>query len=342
LYNRYLVSNWGNGNIIQIDSVGVQSYFSTLGDHVAGLHILGNTLYAASNEGLHAGLIGYDLETADTLVVLKIPGMQLLNDVTSDTSGYLYVTEYYGNKIYKIRVSDYNYSTFVNSGLSMPNGILFDEHNNRLLVISEGSPGSPIKSVSLEDSTTSVVVLTGLSSTDGLAEDSERNIYISSWATNSVYRYDVTFTNPRELFSSGHSAPADIFINKHDNILAVPNFYRNTVDLVPLVSSSIGEQVNRVPRQFDLYQNYPNPFNPVSTIRYTLPEEMRVVLRIYDIRGKEIRTLVNEHQKAGFKSVVWDGRDDTGRPVGSGIYIYRIQSDDPYFLSQSRKMLLTM
>jgi subtilisin family serine protease len=79
-----------------------------------------------------------------------------------------------------------------------------------------------------------------------------------------------------------------------------------------------------IPREFNLSQNFPNPFNPTTTIRYALKEDVRVKLAIYNMLGQEVRTLVNEHQPAGFKEVVWEGTNDNGQRVASGIYIYRI------------------
>ncbi|HLF15396.1 MAG TPA: FlgD immunoglobulin-like domain containing protein, partial [Bacteroidota bacterium] len=66
------------------------------------------------------------------------------------------------------------------------------------------------------------------------------------------------------------------------------------------------------------------PFNPVTVIRYALPVEAMVTLKIYDILGREIRTLVNEGQGAGYVSREWDGRNESGVPVVSGTYFYRL------------------
>jgi hypothetical protein len=88
---------------------------------------------------------------------------------------------------------------------------------------------------------------------------------------------------------------------------------------------------------FRLEQNYPNPFNPTTTIPYKLPRSSRVNLIIYNNLGQEILTLVNGYQTAGEYQVVWDGRDNQGRPVPSGVYIYRLQGEN---FSDSRKMML--
>ena len=92
-----------------------------------------------------------------------------------------------------------------------------------------------------------------------------------------------------------------------------------------------------VPDAFALYANYPNPFNPTTTIRYDLKESVDVKLEIYNVLGEKVRTLVNAREAAGRKKVVWDGRNDRGQVVSSGIYIYRLQAGD---FVQSRKMML--
>ncbi len=110
--------------------------------------------------------------------------------------------------------------------------------------------------------------------------------------------------------------------------------------LIPLDTTIVGipdEPLSGVPNEFELFQNYPNPFNPITTIRYDLPKASKVVLKIYNILGQEVRTLVNSSQTTGEKSVIWDGRDAFGQEVSSGIYLYRLKAG--YFI-QSRKMLL--
>ncbi|MFQ5822511.1 MAG: Ig-like domain-containing protein [bacterium] len=78
------------------------------------------------------------------------------------------------------------------------------------------------------------------------------------------------------------------------------------------------------PKNYELSQNYPNPFNPETKIRYQLPEAGQVVVKIYNLLGREVKTLVNERKEAGFHVVTWDAKDNFGREVSSGIYYYRI------------------
>ena len=73
-----------------------------------------------------------------------------------------------------------------------------------------------------------------------------------------------------------------------------------------------------------LYQNYPNPFNPSTTISFYLPQPERVVLTIYDVAGRRVRRLVDDNVTFGRTDVTWDGRNDNGERVGSGVYFYRL------------------
>ena len=92
-----------------------------------------------------------------------------------------------------------------------------------------------------------------------------------------------------------------------------------------------------LPIKFTLYQSYPNPFNPITTIHYDLPNDGFVNIVIYDMLGREVNTLVQEFQTAGFKSVQWDGSNSMGRPVSAGVYLYQIQAGE---FVQIKKMVL--
>ncbi len=78
----------------------------------------------------------------------------------------------------------------------------------------------------------------------------------------------------------------------------------------------------KLPNKYNLDRNYPNPFNPTTTIRYDLPEASYVSVVIYDIMGRKVRTLLDRREETGFKSVVWDGKDNGGNTASAGIYIY--------------------
>jgi len=83
-----------------------------------------------------------------------------------------------------------------------------------------------------------------------------------------------------------------------------------------------------LPETYGLSQNYPNPFNAVTEIVYQVPEAGRVRLTIYDLLGRKVRALVDDVVRAGYHSVRWDGRDDSGNEVASGTYLYKLEAKD--------------
>jgi hypothetical protein len=115
-----------------------------------------------------------------------------------------------------------------------------------------------------------------------------------------------------------------------------------------VVQNSLGSetQANAVPQSFELERNYPNPFNPETNIGFRLPAGVSqagisdgstslttgfgfVELKIYDIMGREVKTLVKDQLAPGSYEVQWDGQDDAGEAVASGIYIYRLKISSP-------------
>lgn|GEM_PF-2751099 len=100
-----------------------------------------------------------------------------------------------------------------------------------------------------------------------------------------------------------------------------------------------------IPGGFSLRQNFPNPFNPATTIRYDVPTHANVEIRIFNTLGQVVRTLVSETMEPGSYSATWDGRDNFGRVLPSGTYVYRLAALDESGLSEndyvrSRMMIL--
>ncbi|MDP6261866.1 MAG: C25 family cysteine peptidase [Candidatus Marinimicrobia bacterium] len=93
----------------------------------------------------------------------------------------------------------------------------------------------------------------------------------------------------------------------------------------------------QTPTVFALHSNYPNPFNPATRIMYDVPQETHIRLTVNDLLGREVITLVNQIEQPGFKTIMWNGRDHSGRPLSSGIYISRLETKTSSF---SKKMLL--
>ena len=97
------------------------------------------------------------------------------------------------------------------------------------------------------------------------------------------------------------------------------------------------DEIEILPARYELAQNYPNPFNPETVISFNMPKSGSVQIKIYDVLGKEIRTLINEEKNAGKHNIYWNATDDYGRRVSSGVYFYSISADN---FSQTKKMVL--
>jgi len=157
---------------------------------------------------------------------------------------------------------------------------------------------------------------------DGTILFSYSNVWpIRTWKTDAlflrpkwgIYRSLNDSTNLRDeevLF-------ADYFINEMNNLGVEQGLY--------------------IPEVYVLHQNYPNPFNPVTTLRYDLPEDAMVNITIYDMMGRIIKTMVNQNQNSGYKSIQWDATNNQGQPVSAGVYLYTIEAGK---FRQTKKMVL--
>jgi hypothetical protein len=107
---------------------------------------------------------------------------------------------------------------------------------------------------------------------------------------------------------------------------------------VELVAGAVtGAETNATPRVAVLYQNYPNPFNPSTSIEFSLPARERVSLKVFDVSGRLVRTLVDGPLSDGIHRYTWDGHNERGASVASGVYFYVLRSES---IRQSRKAVL--
>jgi len=141
--------------------------------------------------------------------------------------------------------------------------------------------------------------------------------------------------HPREIFSGNYAARLRVRGNSLDTMFA-------SVALQVLVG--VNEGGKAIPTQFTLEQNYPNPFNPSSVIRYALPDEATISMQVFNVLGQEVATLLNNiTQPAGFYEIVWNGTNNAGTTLSSGVYFYRMSAvslNSAQSFTQMRKMLL--
>lgn len=112
-----------------------------------------------------------------------------------------------------------------------------------------------------------------------------------------------------------------IYNNKVDKSVSVETI---SPEFQPFSLASLG--AGNVPKTFALGQNAPNPFNPSTRINYALPVAGNVRIEVFNILGQKVKVLADGYEEAGYKSVVWDGKDDQGSQVASGVYLYRINA----------------
>jgi len=104
-----------------------------------------------------------------------------------------------------------------------------------------------------------------------------------------------------------------------------------------IITDVVEDGSQALPSSLSLKQNYPNPFNPVTIIKFNLTEPSNTKLTVYNILGQEVKQLLNKMLAPGSYDMTWDGTDETGQGMPSGVYMYRLTTDQ---FSQSRKMLL--
>ena len=125
--------------------------------------------------------------------------------------------------------------------------------------------------------------------------------------------------------------------NIQEPISLAPGEFRIYTDVKLGAPVSVAAEPKMFSNTFELNQNYPNPFNPYTVIKYSLPHENNVMLKIYNVMGQEVKTLINKKQYAGRYSIEWDGTNDSGELVSSGLYFYEIRTGQ---FTQMKKMLL--
>ena len=148
-----------------------------------------------------------------------------------------------------------------------------------------------------------------------------------------VYRSDLPEFNIEETYFIGESNDPvysdDITeLGQYYYMVTAVDIHENEGDPSEVVNIELLslEDIHGLPEDFAIHQNYPNPFNPTTTLRYDTPESGTVSILIYDMMGRQIRTLVNENVSAGYHFVQWDGTNETGSPVAAGVYIYSLNS----------------
>ncbi len=143
-------------------------------------------------------------------------------------------------------------------------------------------------------------------------------------------------TNIAVIFAPAANGEFEATLTVQSNDPINPNATLGLHGVSTIVTGVSESPTDGLPASYALHQNFPNPFNPATVIRYDLPQPADVVLKIYDVMGREVRTLIDAKQSAGYKSILWDGMNGHGQRVSSGVYVYKLLAGNH---AQIRKML---
>jgi hypothetical protein len=140
----------------------------------------------------------------------------------------------------------------------------------------------------------------------------------------------VNATAPLRIGNGGNLNGTRGFSGKIDQVLVYNNFEgQNT--------TGVKDETAEIPKRFELLQNYPNPFNPTTTIKFGVAKAGQVSLVVYDLLGRKVKTLFNENTHAGFHTAEWDGTNEYGNKVATGLYFYQLKAES---IQLTHKMIL--
>jgi hypothetical protein len=317
VYHRFLVSNSDGVLVVNADGEPVSEMG---GDAVAqyGMEVIGNTLFAIVNDDVRA----YDLTSGLEISSITIEGAQFLNGMASDGDHRIWVTDFSAKDIFEIDFTDLanpSYVQVVSNTVTTPNGICYDEGNNRLVFVNWGGSAA-IKAVDLTDYTiTNLVSNTGLGNIDGIDNDNYGNYYIASWSPNRITKYNADFSVSEIItVAGGLSSPADIAYAEEIDTLIIPNSGNNTVRFVGFQTSGIQRSEDN-PFAFGCY---PNPVSESSVIYFTLAQPGATTINILDAQGKLVKNFWHENLPAAAHRFVLGDLD-----LSPGNYIWHIESN---------------
>ena len=250
-------------------------------------------------------------------------GVDKATAMALDDSGYIYVTGYSDST-----GSLQDYAT-----------IKYDSAGNEIWVRRYNGPpgdGSDYAKALAIDKNGSVYV-TGYSSGGSSDMDYATIKYYSNGETAWVMRYNGPSNDSDHGMAIAVDDSSNVYVTGYCTDSTTDDDYC-TIKYVKTPSGVRDETGSRQkPKEFALSQNYPNPFNPSTKIEFTLAKSGFVTMRIYDILGRKVRTLVSENLPSGYKSVLWDGKNDRGEQIASGIYFYELKVGES---TLSKKMIL--
>jgi hypothetical protein len=283
--SRWLIGNKNSNELLARDNSGNLSVLipsSSIGNTGPyGIEIVDDVIYMCCGSVVK----GFNLNTL-TEVFSVSTGGTFLNGITHDNSGNLYVTDFSAKIIYKINIAAENSEAIASGLVQSPNGIIFDEENNRCVFVNWGA-NAPIKALDLSNNTVSTIATTSHSNCDGIALDDNGFFYISIWGGQKVVQYNNDFSSMPVTIVQTLNNPADLFFNTEDLVLGIPNSGNNTVTFYTFTLDV--EQL-----KIKTLNIYPNPCTDQFQIECNSEAERPDVVLIYDLQGRIQKTIAQD------------------------------------------------
>ena len=307
---QFIISNAASGRLIAWDGQEQYEYFGdeAMGSH--GLVTVEGVLYACyRNE-----LIGYDLDSGSEVDRLKLESARFLNGLTSDDEGHLFVTDFSKREIYRIELSKEGMtdSRSLTSLNRIPNGIHFKDG---LLQVLTWGRNADILFLEPESGTVVETIETEVDNLEGIYEDAEGHVLITSWTPPGVYRLEKEGLIPADDIRLDHLKPTGLAESAQGELFILGS------DKERMGFPSRKAKKDRIPGiQF---QAFPNPMVVNSLLSYGLNEDGQVSIDLYDAKGVLMATLYNGNQNAGEHQFIIRR---TG--LASGLYFVHIQTPE--------------
>jgi Zn-dependent metalloprotease len=317
-----------NGALIYFDNKSFESSLvgATGFESPKGLSICPSNriLFSTIDKGDSTLFIQIDAKTGHTKVAGSIP-LSNIRAIAFDMNDDIYALQADNGRLYVLSPDLKNVELVGTTNIQFPIGMTINPFTRKIWASS--LLNDTLYTIDNNSGRSKAIGTTGLERTAGLTFDKTGTlIALSNYYINKIT--DLYYINP----VTGEHSPIGSTEYKGVNGIV----YSTGFGSEPVHGDSTGSGNEPIPDKCILYQNYPNPFNSRTTIRYFLAADGEVILRIYNLAGEEVRTLVNKKQAAGFKTTNWDGRNENGMRVSSGLYILTYLSENDLL---SRKLL---
>lgn len=303
------------------------------------------SFYATSSSGTSSALYSVDHFTGNVVLIGETSAAPVIIDIAVDNNGVLFAHEIITDAIYTVDklTGEVNFVGYTGFDANYAQGMDCDPMNNELYLaaFNNNSSTAELRKVNKSNGQTTFIGFIG----DG---------YFNEICAFGISGNSLPFA---KIISekAGQIAPGDIGgftlrlyaldipdTTYYANIKVITNDpFSPTIEIPIRIKSKKSVNItprNSIPVKFQINQNYPNPFNPSTSIEYAIPYPNHVRVAIYNVLGQMVNKLVDEPQQSSKYKIVWNGRNDTGNPVASGIYILKFEAGE---FQRTYKLILT-